>query len=91
MSDQNLDVMSMAIVDTIIEKNREILEVLPELSKKELQRVIKNVGTFPAPVPPNAGNETKMTEALYALKDLQIQLAILKIGKQQIDNMEEGE
>lgn len=91
MSDPNLDTMEDAIVISIIEKNKELLEVLPELSLKEAKRVIKNIGMFPAPVPPNAGNETIATETIYAIKDLQIELAIIKIGKSQLEKENEND
>lgn len=60
-----------------------------ELSKNELIRVVKNIASFPSPIPPNKGMETRITHVLYTIKDLQVEQSIINIAKQQ-QEQEEG-
>lgn len=84
--EQIQDNMETGIIMAIDEKKAELKTQLKDLSKKELVRLINNAANFPQPVSVTGGAEKTATETLYTIKDLQIEMALISIGKLQEDN-----
>lgn len=92
--DQVKDNMEVGIIMAIDEKKNLLNEQIKDLSKKELTRLIRNAANFPQQVSVNGARELAATQTLYAIKDLQVEMSILSIGKMQEEqdgNNSEGE
>lgn len=82
--EQTMSNLQEGIILAIEEKREELEALLPLLSKNELKRTIKNMARFPrTPSSPTSENEAKVLQALFAVKDLQVEMAILSIGEKQ--------
>lgn len=89
--EQIQDNMETGIIMAIDEKKAVLDEQLKDLSKKELVRLIRNAANFPQPVSLTGAKEREATETLYTIKDLQVEMALISIGKLQQDNDNESE
>jgi chemotaxis response regulator CheB len=92
--EQVKDNLETGLVMAIEEKSKVLAENLKELSKKELIRLIKSAASFPNPNLRAGATQAELTavQNLYAIKDLQVELAICTIGRaQEEQNNSEGE
>lgn len=77
-----------AIAQGIAELRSKIDDLTPSLSKKELERVVKQVARFPEQVSASGKKEVEMLEYIYQVKDLQVQLAMFTLVEAQRDKDE---
>jgi hypothetical protein len=81
MESKNMDNLQSGIIMAIEQKADEFESLIPSLSKNALERLLKDAVRFPRSLPTTSEVEASALETLYAIKDLQVELAILTIGK----------
>ena len=81
--DDVLERQQDGIILAIRDFSSKLEEEIKDLNKDELNRLIMNAANFPLSSATNGSKERIATETLYAIKDLQVELAIHVIGKAQ--------
>jgi hypothetical protein len=81
--DDVLERQQDGIILAIRDYSSQLEDQIKDLSKNELSRLIMNAANFPLSSATNGSKERIATETLYAIKDLQVELAIHTIGEVQ--------